>query len=119
MKKIVVIALVVLVVGGLVNDVSRYAKARYDAANITNEILDLLQTRGTQARNSNASLAASHAAAQGATVYLYDQDEQRAYVWVEMPVSGTWLLGPVNASMTGQPPSSPYMVRLEDSIAFR
>jgi hypothetical protein len=106
-------------VGGLVNDVSRYAKTRYDATNILNETVDLVAARPEADRNSNALLAANHAAALGAKVYLYDQDEQRVYVWVEMPLRGTWLLGPFTAWANRQPLSSPYMVRIEDSTPFR
>jgi len=119
MKKYIAIALTLFIVGGIVNDVSRYAKARYDAVNTLNSALEAVSSRPNAPRNENAMLAANHAAGQGATVYLYDQDTQRAYVWVEKPVYNTWLLGPFNAWATREPLSSPYKVRVEGSTAFR
>ncbi|MRR11997.1 hypothetical protein EG835_05890 [bacterium] len=120
MKKILVTVLVVAFIATLINDVGRYARARYELGNIARDTAENIALSGEHVeRNTNATAAATYAATRGATVYLYDQDEKKAYVWVEMPVEGTWVWAPLAAQQAGQPKGTPLKIQLDYSAFWK
>jgi hypothetical protein len=114
MKKILITVLVVAAVATLVNDIGRYGKAYYDVDVIGTDTADniALGSKATS-RDKNAIAAATYAAARGATVYMYDQDDRLVRVWVEMPVTGTWLLQYVMAARDSESEDGALKVRTE------
>jgi len=119
MKKTLTIILVVAFVATFINDVGRYAKARYDASTIAMEAATSLVGDRDQPRDTNARAAANFAQQKGATVYLFDQDDAGVHVWVQMPVEGTWVLARASALMGGNPMDAPFYVQAEDTAFFR
>lgn len=114
MRKILTTVLIVAVIATLVNDIGRYAKAYYDVGIVGTDTADNIALGNKLTpRDTNARAAAAYAASRGATVYMYDQDEQTVRVWVEMPVQGTWLLRRVMAWQNGEPQTSPLKVQTE------
>lgn len=114
MKKILITVLVVAVVATLVNDIGRYAKAYYDVGIVGTDTADNIALGSKlTGRDPNAKAAAAYAAARGATVYMYDQDEETVHVWVEMPVAGTWLMRRAMAWQNGEPQTAPLKVQTE------
>ena len=119
MKRLIVIAIVVALVATFINDLGRYAKTRYDLSNTAMTTADALVDEPSASRDTNARAAARLAQAEGATVYLYDQDDTKIYVWVQKPVEGTWALAPIMALISGSPIDTPYFVQAEDTAFFR
>lgn len=119
MKKIIVVVIVVAFAAIFINDVGRYAKTRYDLSNIAMTTADSLADNRADSRDKNARAAAQFAQAEGATVYLYDQDDTRIYVWVQKPVEGTWVLARAMSLIAGSPIDTPYYVQTEDTAFFR
>lgn len=120
MKKILTTLIVVAIAATLINDVGRYAKARYDLSVIGQDAADHISLIGKQAsRDSNATAAAAFTAAQGATVYLYDQNETETHLWVEMPVGGTWLWARLNALNNGEPQGTEFKVQTEKTARWK
>lgn len=119
MKKIITIVIIVAMMATFINDVGRYAKTRYDLSNIAMNTADSLMSEQGASRDTNARAAAAFAQAEGATVYLYDQDDTSIHVWVQMPVEGTWVLAPGMALIAGSPLKTPYYVQDEDTSFFR
>ena len=97
MKKIILTVLFIALAATLVNDIGRYAKARYDLSKIALETIDNTSGSREQSRDQNARDAAQFAASRGAVVYAYDEDDEQIRVWLQMPVEGTWVLGPLMA----------------------
>lgn len=112
MKKILGIAITVLLIATFINDVGRYATTRYNLSTIANEAARVGSQRH-KTRDENAVAAAAYARTQGATVYLFDQDTNQVRVWAEMPVTGTWFLGPFEAYQAGQPLSTAFKIQLQ------
>jgi hypothetical protein len=112
-KKAIVVLLVLLVLATPINDVGRYLSATYTLDNATQTILDAAQTasRGHKPRNVGGGAAVSAASAQGVTLYGYDQNDVNITVWTEMPVTGTWVIGPYMAWKAGKPLSTPFLVK--------
>lgn len=119
MKKIITIVIIVALVATFINDVGRYAKTRYDLSNITMATADSLADNRSDSRDTNARAAAQFAQAEGATVFLFDQDDTKIYVWAQKPVEGTWVLARATALMAGSPIDTPYYVQTEDTAFFR
>ncbi len=119
MKKIFWTVLFVALAATFVNDVGRYAKARYDVSKIATETVQNVSNSRDQSRDQNARDAAQYAASRGATVYAYDQDDSKVYAWLQMPVEGTWVLGPGMALLAGEPIKTPYLVHLDESAFFQ
>lgn len=120
MKKVLGIALTIALAAVFVNDVGRYAKARYDASVIAQTAAEAAASNGkTRTRNENAIAAANAAARDGGTVYLYDQDENQAYVWVRYPVNDTFVWGRFLAWQNDQPLDTVPVVELEDKAFLR
>ena len=120
MKKIITTALVIAIAATLVNDIGRYAKTRYDLSVISQDTAAQIALSGKgNDRNKNAVAAAAYAAAKGATVYMYDQDDQQVRVWVEMPVGGMWLWSRVNAMQAGEPQGTPMKVQSESKSFWK
>lgn len=119
MKKIIWTVVFVALAATFVNDVGRYAKARYDLSKIALETVGQVSTMRSQSRDQNARDAARYASSRGATVYAYDEDDSRVYVWLQMPVEGTWILAPGLALIAGEPYRQPYLVHIEESAFFQ
>lgn len=119
MKKTITTIISVLLVIAVVNDLARYAKASYDLNNIAEEAADQLSTNRSKSRDSNARDAVEYATARGATVYLFDQTNETIHVWVQMPLTGTWILGPAMALVAGESISTPYQLQADAQARFR
>lgn len=120
MKKTLITILVVAVIATLVNDIGRYAKAQYDVGIVGTDTADTIALGSKlTGRDQNATAAATYASARGATVYMYDQDEQTVNVWVEMPVQGTWLLHRAMAWQNKEPQTSPLKVQTERTSRWK
>lgn len=120
MKKILTTVLVIALAATFINDVGRYARARYELSVVGQDTADRIALSGKDnSRDKNATAAAQYAAAQGATVYLYDQDDQKVHLWVEMPVSDTWLWHRVAALQNGEPQTAPFMAQTEKTARWK
>lgn len=119
MKKIILTILFVAIAAVLVNDVGRYAKAQYDLDRIALETVEALSDQGARSRDQNAKDAAQRAASRGAVVYAYDQDDERTYAWLQMPVEGTWVMGPTLSLLAGESLETPYLIQIEKSATFQ
>ncbi len=119
MKKLLTIVLVVGLVATFVNDIGRYAKTRYDLSTIALQTADSLVSEKDTPRDTNARAAAQFAAEEGATVYLFDQDDTGVSVWVQMPVEGTWVLSPAMGLVSGEGIDAPFYLQDEDTAFFR
>jgi len=68
----------------------------------------------SRVRDEAANAAVAAAQPQGATIYMYDQDDATVHIWIEMPVKGTWVLAPATANTSGmgnrRPVTSPRCV---------
>jgi len=118
MKKVLGIALAVVIVATLLNDVGVYLRAWYDLDVIAQETARVASLTMVRERDSVATKAADYARTQGATVYMYDQNEKEIHVWVEAPVPGTWVLGYATAIYYSQPLDTPYKLRTDTTAQW-
>lgn len=118
MKKVLGIALAVVIVATLLNDVGVYLRAWYDLDVIAQETARVASSTMVRERDKVATTAADFARTQGATVYMYDQNDKEIHVWVEVPVPGTWVLGYATALYYGQPLDTPYKLRTDTTAQW-
>lgn len=120
MKRIVIIAIALVIIGGTINDVGKYATALYylDQAttDIANKAADAAKSSGGS-RDVAGGAAMQAAAGQGVEVYGYDQDPTTVHVWTRSKVTGTILYGPIKALLAKQPWDTPFTVT-DDATAY-
>jgi hypothetical protein len=117
MKRLLVIVFVVAILAVGLNDVSRWAAAQRNLTGVTQD----LATRAADeldnklSRDQIAADIAQVGAAQGVTVYQYDQSAQGVAVWTQTSVTKTIVLGPGMALLAGVPfkdaKTAPYVIR--------
>lgn len=119
MKKLLGIAIAVALVAIVLNDGGRYLAAWNGLDTLAQNCA--VAAAGTQSRDRNeaAKAAVAVASTEGATVYLYDQDEATVHVWVEKPVTGTWVLARIWAPIMGQPAGTVMKVTAEKTATWR
>ncbi len=113
-KRILLIVLVVVIGIAVVNDVGRYVVTYYNLSETTRQAARAA-ARTSGDRNDIALAAVDAAEANGITVYAFDMDGSRVYVYTEVPLKGTWVLGPVLLSVQGGGLTGDYMLRSEQS----
>lgn len=118
MKRILVIAITLAIVGGTINDVGRYATALYYLDQST---VDVAETASSAAKGGTRDIAGRAAMQTAAThdleLYGYDQDSTTVHVWTRKKVTGTMFYGPVKALMSRQPWDTPFTVA-DDAKAY-
>jgi len=120
MKKLIIIALVVVVGAVFVNDVGRFTRSRYNLDNATNQIVDEIAfTAASLPRDKAAGQVAALAQEKGIRVYQYDQNGTGVQVWTELPIEGTWVLGRFVAWRSGKPQGTAYVLRDYGTSVYR
>jgi len=119
MKKILVILFGVVLVAIVLNDGGRYLSAWNGLDVIAQQSAVAAAATQSRVRDDAANAAVMVAQPQGVTVYLYDQDDATVHVWVEMPVSGTWVLAPAAALFMEQPANTPLIIRTDKTATWR
>ena len=114
-KRIAVIAFVVILAIAIVNDAGRYIITWFNLDEVTRETSKVAAGAATQGRDAAAAAAVNYAATQDVTVYAYDQNDGTVYVWTEKDLNGTWVLGPILVTVQGGRLADPYRVRTEHS----
>ena len=113
-KRILIILFAIIVGIALVNDVGRYIVSYFSLSDTTQQAT-LAAARAGSNRDAAAVAAASYASDKGATVYAFDMDGSRVFVYTEMPLDGTWMLAPIMTTIQGGRPADDYMLRAEHS----
>lgn len=111
MRRILGIALVLFVLGAIVNDTGRYFSTLYRLDNTATEAARRAgaeAVRGT--RKSAATEAVRYAESQGVEVYGYDHADERVHVWARTEVRGTWVIGPFKAWRAKKPLGTPFLI---------
>lgn len=112
MKKWIKIALALAVFAVIANDLGRYATTVYELSNITRDTaLTAGHVPGT--RETVGIAAAEYAQERGVTVYAFDIQNNRVYVYTEMTVTGTWALARYMGMVEGIPSDGAFKVRSE------
>lgn len=119
MKKILGIAFAVALVAIVLNDGGRYLSAWNGIDVIAQQSAVAAAATQSRVRDEAANAAVAAAQPQGATVYMYDQDDATVHVWIEMPVRGTWVLAPAAAMFMEQPANVPLIVRTDKTATWR
>jgi hypothetical protein len=108
------IVLSVLLAFVLVNDVSRLAAAHFALENIATIAADeaAASARGIDDDVQIGYQAAKRAlASEDATITGYTHEGGAVHVWVEGPVEGTFILGPIVSLWSGDDWNDPWMIR--------
>ena len=93
-RRLVVIALVVAVLGIAIADTYRYATAQQHLGSTTYDLATwAAQNASAFDRDQMANKLAADAAAEGITVYQYGQTDNAVQVWTESKVEGTFVAG--------------------------
>lgn len=112
MKKLIVIALIVALGAVFVNDVGRFARARFNLDESTNRVVDETASfAGSLSRDKAAMQAATLAQQHGIRVYQYDQNGTGVELWTEIDVPGTWVLSRYAAWRDAKPAGTAYVLR--------
>lgn len=119
MKKLLGIAIAVALIAIVLNDGGRYLAAWNGLDSIAQDCAVAAASTQSRDRNEAARAAVAKATPQGATVYLYDQNEATVHVWVEKPVTDTWVLERIWAPITGQPKGTVMKVTAEKTATWR
>jgi len=114
MKRILIILFVVVVGIAIINDVGRYIVSYFNLSDTTQQAT-LAAARVGSNRDAAAVAAASYASDKGVTVYAFDMDGSRVFVYTEMPLDGTWVLAPIMTTIQGGRAADDYMLRAEHS----
>lgn len=106
LRRIVIIALVIAVIGLIINDASRYASAQRLLRDTTYDLATWAAGEATPTnRDAVAGDIAAMAAEKGVRVYQYGQSDQSVQVWAETTVEGTIVAGIVYNLFAGVPPA--------------
>lgn len=120
MKKLLTVVIVVAIAAVFINDVGRYARARYEASVVAQNAAMAAANNGrTRTRDENAIAAANQAAAEGGLVYAYDQTTEQVHVWVQYPLEGTWVWARYLAWQSDQPLDTVPSVESEETAFYR
>ena len=120
MKKLIIIALIVVVGAVFVNDIGRFTRARYELSEATNLVVDEAASFAASLTREKAAMqAATLAQKHGIRVYQYDQNGTGVQVWTEIDVGSTWLLGRFVAWREGKPLDTKYVLRDYGASVFR
>ena len=111
-KRMLILIFVALVVIVAVNDIGRYVSGYFKLSDTTQQAT-LAAARAGNDRNTAAAAAMDYTSEKGITVYAFDMDGSRVYVYTEMPLSGTWVLSPLLISLRGGRLADDYMLRAE------
>lgn len=114
MKRILIILFVIALGIAIVNDGGRYIAGYFNLSDTTQQAT-LAAARAGSSRDAAAAAAVSYASDKGATVYAFDMDDSRVFVYTEMPLNGTWVLAPIMTTIKGGRPADDYMLRAEHS----
>ncbi|GEM_PF-3517367 len=109
LQKILVLIVSLAIVGTLINDIGRFVVAKSEIRQVTAQAATVAATTGGD-RDTNGIAAVEYALLNGATVYQYDEDEQRVYVWALFEVRGTWIAQPIMNMIGGNPLDAPINV---------
>ena len=120
MRTFLIIVLIIGVAAVFLNDVGRYARAKYDLDIATDRIVDdLSQYARRRTRNEAAIKAAALGQNEGVEVYQYDQDDAGVRVWTRVPVSGTLIVGPYLAWQANKPLNTPFLLLDYETSVFQ
>lgn len=109
LQKILVLIVSLAIVGTLINDVGRFVTAKSEVRRVAAQAATVAATTGGD-RDTNGIAAVEYALQNGATVYQYDEDEQRVHVWALFEVQGTWIAQPAVNMIGGNPLDAPLNV---------
>ncbi len=104
LRRLIIIALVLAVIGVVIHDLSTFASAQRDLGDATYD-LATWAARNTDglSRDKAAAKVAAEGTRHGVTVYLYDQSDRSVEVWTRSYVDGTFVAGPVVNLVRGMP----------------
>ncbi len=119
MKKVIGVIIGVVILATLLNDVGSYIRGWNNLDVIAQQSAVAASASPVHEREQVSVAAAQVANSQGATLYMFDQNDTTVHVWVEMPVTGTWVLGRLTALYLQQPSDAPYMIRTEKTATWR
>ncbi|MBU4555362.1 MAG: hypothetical protein KJ747_00630 [Actinobacteria bacterium] len=119
MKKVIGLIISVAILATLLNDAGAYLAGWNNLDVIAQQCAITASSSRSRERDDVAIIAAQYAASQGATVYLFDQNDTIVHVWVEMPIPTTWVLGRATALYLGQPIDTPYKIHTEKTATWR
>lgn len=96
LKRLIIIALILAVVGVVIHDLSIFASAQRALGDTTYDLATWAahNTEGMK-RDKAAAKVAAEAARHNVTVYQYDQSERQVEVWTRAEVPGTIVAGPI------------------------
>lgn len=114
LRRVLILILVVIVAIVVVNDAGRWISTQFNLTEITSETAHLA-ARTPGSRDAAAIAAADYAASQGIKLYAYDQNEQTVYVYTEVELKDTLVLGPFLSLLANRSYTVPYMMRAEDT----
>jgi hypothetical protein len=105
LKRLLVIALVVLVIAIPVNDFARFLMTFYSLDTVTRAAAQAAadQAKRQASRDVAGAAAVRYAQANGVHVYGYDQTQSNVTVWTDAPVPGTLAWGAIVAAMARKP----------------
>lgn len=124
MKKVIGLALLVLVLVVAFNDFGRWFNTRSALRETTNQLIEWSESNGAGlTRDQAAQKLAGQAVARGVTVYQYTQGPVSMEIWTRAEVKGTWVIGTYRAMADGktfkEARTVPFMVTDYGTATFR
>jgi len=110
MKKLLIGLLIIALAATFINDLGRWVTTSYHLDSNLREIADDAAAAARVSPTRGAPTASETARAYGIEVTAYEQKNNTVYVTARMPVTGTWLVGPVLAYLAKKPVATPYYV---------
>lgn len=124
MKKLIGLALLILVLVVAFNDFGRWFNTRSALREETTRLVEWSESNGANmSRSQAAQELVNQASAQGVTVYQYAQDASGMQVWTQAEIKGTWVIGTVRALTAGktfkEARTTPFVITDYGTATFR
>jgi hypothetical protein len=118
LKKVLVLVIALALMGTLINDVGRYVTAKSEVRQVAARAASVAASTGGD-RDTNGIAAVEYALQNGAQVYQYDEDAERAHVWALFEVQGTWIARPLLNWIGGNPLDVPLSVEAHQTAFLK